>query len=122
VGNIGSRRRQQYTAIGDPVNTAARLDALNKELGTHLLISESTYYHIQGLFEARPLGPQQLKGRDEPIGVFEVQGRRRGPDTPLALPEPQQPPRPGQVAASGSDTPRGLLSPEPRDRHRPEGE
>jgi len=70
VGNFGSGERFQYTAIGDTVNTAARLEGANKYLGSRILISEATVNNA-GDSPCRPLGGLQLQGREQPIYVFE---------------------------------------------------
>jgi adenylate cyclase len=71
VGNFGSRQRLKYSAMGDTVNTASRLEALNKQFGTRLLVSAAT---LAGTDEAnvRPLARAIMKGRREALTVFEL--------------------------------------------------
>ena len=71
VGNIGSDDFMDFTVIGDAVNVAARLESLNREFGTHILISASTYAQVKDRIEARSCGMVTLKGRLEPVEVFE---------------------------------------------------
>ncbi|MFO7945274.1 MAG: adenylate/guanylate cyclase domain-containing protein, partial [Armatimonadota bacterium] len=74
LGDAGSNQRRQFTAIGDAVNTAARIEAMNKERGTVFLISESTARRVDGLFDLRELGEVEVRGRSEGIRIFEVIG------------------------------------------------
>ncbi len=70
VGNFGGDLRFDYTAHGDAINTAARLEGANKYLGTRICISEHTVA-LCPAFEGRPAATLLLKGKTEPIRVFE---------------------------------------------------
>lgn len=71
VGNVGASKHYEYRAMGDTVNTASRLQALNKKLGTRLLVSAAT---LEGLdeFGSRRLGTFILPGKDSALEVFEL--------------------------------------------------
>jgi adenylate cyclase len=71
VGNVGSHQHLKYSALGDVVNTASRLEGLNKFFGTRVIVSGDTLARCDET-RARPLGRFVLKGRHEPIEVYEL--------------------------------------------------
>ncbi len=76
VGNIGARDRLNYTLVGDTVNVTHRLEQLGKEIAPAdpiiILASAATAAHAEGLCTVEPLGPWQLRGRDETVEVFRL--------------------------------------------------
>jgi class 3 adenylate cyclase len=73
VGNFGGSHYFDYTAHGDTINTAARLEAANKHLGTRICVSESVAKAAEN-FRGRPVGDIVLRGRSEPLRTFEPLG------------------------------------------------
>jgi len=74
VGNVGSSDRMNYTALGDTVNLAARLEALNRELGTGILVSADVVARLDQRFVFRHVGKHAIKGFADGIDVFELTG------------------------------------------------
>jgi len=76
AGNMGSQSRFNYTIMGDSVNLAARLLGANKQYNTRLMISQYTYEKAKDAVIARSIDRIRVKGRDEPVEVFELMGRK----------------------------------------------
>ena len=72
VGNMGSSERMNYTAIGDGVNMAARLEGINKFYETNILISSSVYDDVKNHFICRSLDIVAVKGKNEGIRIYEL--------------------------------------------------
>ena len=76
IGHFGAPDRLNYTAIGDGVNIASRLEGLNKEHGTHILASESVYEDARDAFDFREIGVVTVKGKQKSLSVYELLGSR----------------------------------------------
>ncbi|MBM3472258.1 MAG: adenylate/guanylate cyclase domain-containing protein [Armatimonadetes bacterium] len=88
VGNLGSQIRTQYTALGSVINLASRLQGLNKELGTTILVTRSVAEAVAEEIESRPLGEQNVRGHPEPVEVFELTDRKRSAASTPPAPAP----------------------------------
>jgi class 3 adenylate cyclase len=79
VGNIGSTRRLEYTVVGDGVNTSSRVQALNKEFGTTILITDTTYAAVRDQFDCRAMPEHAIRGKQHALHFYEVLAVREAP-------------------------------------------
>lgn len=84
-GNIGSSKRMELTSIGDGVNLASRLEGASKQYGTDLIISDNTYRDYADRLYVRELDFITVKGKSEPVIVYELVGIREG-HSPIGKP------------------------------------
>jgi len=76
AGNVGRAGKVKYAVVGDTVNLASRVEGLNKELGTTMLVTEATYRAAGLDLVVNDRGPISVKGREEPVRVYEVIGMK----------------------------------------------
>jgi len=74
AGNMGSPKRKKYSVLGDTVNTVARMEGMNRELGTEILISSSTLAAVKGRVSVAERGAVKVKGKAEPVELYELLG------------------------------------------------
>lgn len=77
IGNMGSQNRFNYTAMGDTINLGSRLEGITKEYGVKTIIAETTKNKLDGTFAIRELDLVRVKGKKEPIRIFELIGMKK---------------------------------------------
>lgn len=74
AGNMGSPRKKKYAVVGDTVNTVARMEGLNRDLGTEILISAGTLALVKEQVRVRDRGEVKVKGKAQAVAIFELEG------------------------------------------------
>jgi len=86
AGTVGSPRQRKYAVVGNPVNTVARLEALNRDLGTEIVVTRDTLATTRDRVDVRPRGSFAVRGRSHAVEVFELRGLRRAEPATEPLP------------------------------------